>query len=145
MDLYIIQCLEAAGWYEGRKIDVSYMIEEIDNTGYKTVSPYVFNFLQQFGNLLIEFQTPDNRTSAVRINVEAVQELYVEESLKLSKFTNDEIIPIGYIHYEAAIILISSKSGNFYMLSDVGFFELGNTFIETLETVVYQKDLIRLQ
>lgn len=144
MNLYLKECLEEAGWYEGRKIEVGYMIEEISKIGYSTGGSYVNVFLQEFGNLLIEFNTPGKKTSNVKISSKAAQELYPEETSRLSDLANDQIIPVGYIQFETALLLISSQSGKFYMSTDGGFYKLGNDFMETLEIIVYQKDLIRI-
>jgi hypothetical protein len=144
MDLYLKKCLDNAGWYKNRKIEVEYMLGELLKMGYSITGFYVKNFLQEFGNLLIEFETPDKKISNVRINYEAAQELYPEETSKLSDFINDQIIPIGYIHFETALLLISDKTGKFYMSIDAGFYSLGNNFTETLESIIYKRNVMKI-
>lgn len=143
MNFYLKKCLEDAGWYEGRKIEVGYMIEEISQLGYSTSSVYLYGFLQEFGNLLVEFTTPDNKTSNVRLNIEAAHELDPQETSILTNIDNEIIIPVGYIHFETALLLLSDKSGTFFMSTDAGFYKLGIDFMETLKIIVYQNDLIK--
>jgi hypothetical protein len=145
MNVYLKKCLEEAGWSEDREIVIDYMIEEVAKIGYPTDSSYLCDFLQKFGNLLIEFETPDSRISCVRTGIESIHELYPDEASKLSGLVQKQIIPVGFIHYESALLLISCESGSFYMTTYKGFYKLGNDFIETLEMIVYEKDIIRIE
>jgi hypothetical protein len=55
-DLYLIRLLKEAGWFEGRKLDRSYIIKLIKEEGYDEL-PGVIDFLQEFINLKFIFRT----------------------------------------------------------------------------------------
>ncbi|MBI3235041.1 MAG: SUKH-3 domain-containing protein [Bacteroidetes bacterium] len=136
MNNYIKSMIENAGWYEGRSIDIDYMIEELEREGYKIKNNHVIQLLKEFWNLNIEFITPSGRNSNVRLNIEAALEVEKRDIDKISEILKEELIPVGFIHEDTAILLVSS-SGKFYMAANRTIFRIGKDFFEALDTVFF--------
>lgn len=135
--------MEESAWYAGRKIDISYMLEEAENFGKPIKGDNLKQFFLEFGNNEIEFTTPRNTFSNVRVNIDAIFDYTLEELHKIDSFLNDEIIPVGYIHYESGFLLMGEISG-FYMMNSDALYKIGNNFMEALETIVFEKDIQKL-
>lgn len=135
--------MEQSAWYTGRSIDISYILEEAENFGKPIKGDNLKRFLAEFGNNEIEFTTPGNTFSNIRVNIDAMFDFTLTELNKIGSALNDEVIPVGYVHYDAGILLMGEMSG-FYMINNDDLYKIGNDFIEALETIVFEKDLIRL-
>lgn len=135
--------LENSAWYAGRSIDINYMLEEAADLGKPISGDNIKRFLAEFSNNEIEFITPRDTISNVRLNIEAMFDFTLEELNQFDAWLKDELVPVGYIHYESAVILTGEVSG-FYMIGENAIYKIGNNFFEALETIVFEKDLIRL-
>lgn len=142
MDEKTKQIIEEAGWYEGRSIDIDYMLEELKNSGY-IVNPVIVGLLKEFWNLNLEFIAPDGRFNNIRLNVEAASYYSKKDLEKISAYLQEEIIPVGEIHEGAATLLVSA-SGKFYMISDNGFFKIGDNFPQALDVIINEKAILRI-
>ena len=78
----IISLIEDAGWYEGRSIDVEYIIKELSNEGYVINNKQIRDLLKEYWNLNIEFKTPDGYFGNIRLNTEVakdVDKIYIDK------------------------------------------------------------------
>lgn len=135
--------LSDAGWYEGREIEIEYMIDELKREGLTTPNTVIENLLREFWNIELNVKTPDERLTNIRLNTEVA--IGVENRV-LSFFEeciNEKLVPVGSINDESAVLFVS-YSGKFYMAANGVFFKIGENFFEALETIIYQKDIIRI-
>lgn len=140
----IRNAIEEAGWYEGRKIDISYMIDDYTRHGFNNLNELVQNFLSEYGNIRIEFKNDAGFWSDIRINPEIGMGLLESEHAgKLEKLIGEPVFPIGGIHTDLAGLLISF-SGNFYLLEDDGISFLGSDLLTTCECVFLRKPIVKL-
>ncbi|MDF3027594.1 MAG: immunity protein [Fluviicola sp.] len=136
--------LEQAGWYENRNIDISCMISEYEQLGFRIPNNFIQSFLMEYGNLRIEFRNDNESYSDIRINPDAGFQFIDSEYLAvLEKIVADNLLPIGSIHSDHLGLLVSFK-GKFYLLGDDGIYHLGDDFLNVCETVFLQKPLIKI-
>lgn len=143
MENYIKTILESSAWYEGRKIDISYMLEDCESEGKPIKGEKIKKFLEEFGNNEIEFKTLQGLLSNVRVNIEAIFDFELNDLFKIDDITQDEVIPVGFIHFESGFLLAGASS-RFYMTNHNNLYKIGDNFFDALETIVYEKDIIRL-
>lgn len=142
MENYIKEVLENAGWYYGRKIDVDYMIEELEREGFVIKNHRIIELFEEFWNLNIEYKTPDGSFSSIRLNTEVACGIEKKIVDQISNMINDELIPVGAMHEDTALLLISN-SGLFYLAADEKFYKIGDDFFEALSTIINQKDVTK--
>lgn len=136
--------LKQAGWYENRKIDISYMIQDYKRHGFKEPNKFIQDFLMEYGNIRLEFRTEQGFWYDIRINPDVgLKFLDSEDSIVLEQIVNDDLLPIGSINSDHGGFLVSF-SGNFYLLGDEGICYLGDYFLEVCETVFLQKPILKL-
>jgi hypothetical protein len=142
MDSYIKEVLENAGWYEGRRVDIDYMIEELQRGGFEIKNHNIIQLLKEFWNLNIEYQTPTGNLSNIRLNTEVVNG--VEKSVvdKISVLLHDELLPVGLIKEDSALLLVSNSEA-FYMAAENEIYRLGDNFFAALSTIIYEKEVVR--
>jgi SUKH-3 immunity protein len=143
MESHVKEIAENAGWYEGRKIDVEYMLEDLKERGFTITNPHIVELLKEFWNLNLEFLTPSGRSSNIRLNIDAATDFDRRDFVKLSEWLHDELIPVGSIHEECAILLLS-HSEKFYMMEDSKFYKIGDSLFEALSTIINEKDVLRI-
>ena len=111
------QQLRKAGWYEGRKIDVTKYEEKLRAEGYELFLA-ARKFLEEFGDLKIQdkFEAP-NLKKGYCINESSIELPYccgcpqVEEKVK--RLTGQRILMVGAIDY-CEIYIYISEDGKFY-------------------------------
>lgn len=140
----IRKSIEEAGWYESRKIDISYMIQDFLRHGFQEPNKLVQNFLAEYGNIRIEFRTNEGFCYDICINPNVgLQFLESEDSLILEKIAGDSLLPIGSVNSDHGGLLISF-SGSFYLLPDKGLYYLGSDLLTTCESIFFRRPLIKL-
>lgn len=140
----IKKCIEEAGWYPGRKIDISYMNDQYVRLGFKEPNKLIQDFLMEYGNIRIEFRTNEGYFYDVRINTDVgLNYLDVYHLPMLEQIVNDNLLPIGSINSDHGGFLVSF-SGKFYLLGDEGIYHLGDHFLEVCETVFLQQPILKV-
>lgn len=145
MDNQIKGVLEAAGWYPGRSIDIDYMLDDIKRLGYGIPGESVMDLFREFWNLELIFTMPNGEWGSVRLNID-VAEYYSDYMVKniLAATSEEKIFPVGTINDGTADLVVSDK-GKFYMAHGSGLFLIGNDFMHALESIIYQKDILRIK
>lgn len=145
MDNQIKGVLEAAGWYPGRSIDIDYMLDDIKRLGYGIPGESVMDLFREFWNLELIFTMPNGEWGSVRLNID-VAEYYSDYMAKdiLAVTSEEKIFPVGTINEGTADLIVSDKS-KFYMAHESGIFLVGNDFMDALDSIIYQKDILRIR
>jgi hypothetical protein len=140
----INECIEQAGWYENRRIDISYMIQDYIRHGFKEPNKLIQAFLMEYGNIKIEFRTDEGNWYDIRINPDVgFNFLESDDLVILEQIVDDHLLPIGSINSDHGGFLISF-GGKFYLLGDEGIYHLGDNFLEVCETVFLQKPILKV-
>lgn len=140
----IKEFIEEAGWYENRKIDISYMIDDYIQHGFKEPNFCIQDFLIEYGNIKIEYKTKEEFWFDVTINPDVgLKFLDSEDSPLLEQIVGDKLLPIGSINSDNNGLLLSF-SGKFHLLNDDGIYYLGDNFLEVCETIFLQKSILKL-
>jgi hypothetical protein len=138
----IINLLEDAGWYQGRSIDIEYIISELSMEGYVINNQKIKDLLKEYWNINIEFKTPDGYLSNIRLNTEVAKDVDKISIDKISQAIHDNLLPVGTINEDSALLLLSD-SGKFYMITDNDVFKIRDNFFDTLKAIIYQDNITR--
>ncbi len=139
MNNQIREILEESGWYPGRKIEIDYMIEDLNKRGYNLPNQLIASLLTEFWNIELEFKTPDGQFSNIKLNIDYGLGVDKKAIKKCELLIQDKIIAVGCVHFYSGLLLVS-YSGVFFIADDDAIFEIGRNFFEALETIVYQKE-----
>lgn len=139
----IKEILSEAGWYEGREIDIEYMIDELKREGLTIPNILIEELLKEFWNLELNFMTPDERYGRIRLNTGVALGVESKVLIFFEEYINEKLVPVGSIDDESAILFVS-YSGKFYMAANGVFFLIGNDFFKGMEAIIYQKNIIRI-
>jgi hypothetical protein len=136
--------LDAAGWYENRSRNMDYELELLHRHGFASPNERIIELLKEFGNLRIEFTRLDGVFSDIRLNVEVAVGSYDDEANRIyERIVKETLIPVGVMHFEAALILVSLDF-NFYMIYDGEIYKVaGASFENFLDTVINKNDIYR--
>jgi len=135
--------LEECGWYEGRQIEIDYLIQDIKNNDLALPNVVIENFLKEFGNLEIAVPTQNQIISIRTILDEIVPYIEGDQLKMLSVLANENIVPIAVLN-EGAAYLFLSYSGKFFMLYETKFYFLGDNFFDVIDGIAKQKELLLL-
>lgn len=130
--------LKQAGWYEGRKIDVTETKLHCESMGYE-VFPAVVKFLEEFGDLKIVIPKPNNLGEKEERHSTFTKRIignYFTHSgcIELEKYANEGLVVVGQACRENLLVYVS-ESGKVYC--DTGW--LGDTAIEAFESLISEK------
>ena len=109
--------LEAAGWYEGRKIDTSIIEKHYQEYGFQ-LFPEVLKFLEEFGMLNIVIERP-NKLGEKEERHHTNPLMVVGAYFKHGKFKVEEdyagerLVPVGKVSNENLLLFVS-ESGKVY-------------------------------
>ena len=131
-----LKYLREAGWYEGRKIDITEIVKYLEGYGYEVFEP-VKSFLEEFGMLTIRI--PDDcEFSNYKYNehhtnvMEAVNRPYLYMGYEqIEKYAGERLIPVGMV-YNENLWLYVSESGR--LCCDTVMF--GNNFMEGWDCLI---------
>ncbi len=130
--------LMQSGWYSGRKIDISNMLNWLKQEGY-TPCKKVIDFLEEFGLLKISFI--DSRflpesTYICTINIDPT-DTGVFKSLidDYSRHCNTIMIPVA-AHPSDCMTICLAENGMFYGGNDDWLITLGDDFREVLFKII---------
>jgi hypothetical protein len=110
--------LEEAGWYEGRKIDISEHIKFLEDMGYE-VFDALKNWLKEFGDLRVvlknepfdEEEEDENLTEHSTCIRNIIQRY--KENINQDDKAGEKTIPVADIENRGVLVYIS-ESGKFY-------------------------------
>ncbi|WP_285399412.1 SUKH-3 domain-containing protein [Lysinibacillus sp. fls2-241-R2A-57] len=142
MEEKVLALLQKAGWFKGRKVDISKYIASLINGEY-----IIFNraadFLKEYGDLIIQFENPKRSDSyfTLTINpIEAASSIFREVSKSYEKYCAESFVIIGEIPTMEMTWYISS-SGKFYGGYDDSLISLGDDFYHALYNIVSGAEL----
>ena len=136
--------LENAGWYPGRKIDISYMLESLRREGFHLPNATVKEVLEEFGNIKLLFNKPDGTASSFQINIDvAIRNLSSEIVSCYELIVHEKLVPCGVLEFGSALFLMS-YSGKGFMAYEEQFYQIGNSFVESLSAIVFQRDILSM-
>lgn len=112
------QQLQKAGWYEGRKIDVSHYEKKFTELGYEFF-PAAYNFFEEFGDLYIKDKYWSiSVKNTVTVNESTTELMYLDEYTfsdcdTFIENVGQKVVPAAIIDYMNIEIFIS-EDGKFY-------------------------------
>lgn len=134
------EILIKAGWYSGRKIDISNCLEYYQKRNLH-INDTIEKFLEEFTGLKIVYPRyrDANFVDEFEINYEAAM-YYPEDTREYFKLrTGEDLVPIGYIagrHMTAFM----SDTGKIYETDGDFLAKLGDDYISAFETLCHRKD-----
>ncbi|MBJ8107370.1 MULTISPECIES: SUKH-3 domain-containing protein [Bacillus cereus group] len=134
-----IEELKKAGWYEGRKIDISENVKFLEERGFE-VFESAKKFMEEFGELRINVENiwPDGLVISKHTTcIKEVIGVLDSSCFGLENFIDDKVIPIGSL-YNFEIDLYISESGR--MFKSIGW--VGDNVLEALENVILEKETV---
>ncbi|MDI6533840.1 SUKH-3 domain-containing protein (plasmid) [Bacillus mycoides] len=134
-----IEELKKAGWYEGRKIDISENVKFLEERGFE-VFESAKKFMEEFGELRINVEKiwPDGLFISKHTTcIKEVIGVLDSSCFGLENFIDDKVIPIGSL-YNFEIDLYISESGR--MFKSIGW--VGDNVLEALENVILEKETV---
>jgi hypothetical protein len=144
MNEKVKEILEDAGWYNGRQIEIDYLIEEIKGNDLTIPNEAIENFLKEFGNLEFNFVLLTGEPGNIKLVIDEVAP-YIEPRnlIQWQNLAKENIVPVGTMFNDDAYLFIS-YSGKFYMANGNKFFLIGDDFFDCIDKVINQKNIIRI-
>ncbi|MGE7875605.1 SUKH-3 domain-containing protein [Bacillus paramycoides] len=136
-----IEELKKAGWYEGRKIDISENVKFLEERGFE-VFESAKKFMEEFGELQFNVESiwPDGVTKEISEHTTCIKEvigMLNSSFFGLEDYIDEKVIPIGSL-YDFEINLYISESGR--MFKSIGW--VGDNVLEALENVILEKETV---
>ncbi|MGE7875606.1 MULTISPECIES: SUKH-3 domain-containing protein [Bacillus cereus group] len=133
-----IEELKKAGWYEGRKIDISENVKFLEERGFE-VFESAKKFMEEFGELQFNVESiwPDGVTKEISEHTTCIKEVIgvLDSScFGLDDFIDDKVIPIGSL-YDFGLNLYISESGRIF--ESTGW--AGENALEALDNIFREK------
>ncbi|MGG0454553.1 SUKH-3 domain-containing protein [Bacillus mycoides] len=131
-----IEELKKAGWYEGRKIDISENVRFLEERGFE-VFESAKKFMEEFGELRINVEKiwPDGLVISKHTTcIKEVIGVLDSSCFGLENFIDDKVIPIGSL-YNFEIDLYISESGRIF--ESTGW--AGENALEALDNIFREK------
>ncbi|MED1093670.1 SUKH-3 domain-containing protein [Bacillus paramycoides] len=135
-----IEELKKAGWYEGRKIDISENVKFLEERGFE-VFESAKKFMEEFGELRINVEKiRSDGSKKISKHTTCIKEVIgVLDSLcfDLENFIDDKVIPVGSL-YNFEIDLYISESGRIF--ESIGW--TGENALEALDNIILEKGTV---
>ncbi|WP_329767620.1 SUKH-3 domain-containing protein [Bacillus nitratireducens] len=134
-----IEELKKAGWYEGRKIDISENVKFLEERGFE-IFESAKKFMEEFGELRINVEKiwPDGLVISKHTTcIKEVIGVLDSSCFGLEKFIDDKVIPIGSL-YNFEIDLYISESGRIF--ESTGW--AGENALEALDNIFREKGTV---
>ena len=134
-----IEVLKEAGWYEGRKIDISENVKFLEERGFE-VFESAKRFMEEFGELNIEvekggFRSDGSKQIAKHTTcIKKVIGIGSSRHFGLSDYIDYEVIPIGALD-NLGVILYISETGKIF--TSIGW--EGDTIWEAWDNIILEK------
>lgn len=111
MEETTIKYLREAGWYEGRKVDITDMVKLLEEDGY-VVFDAAKHFLEEFGDLEIEIGEEFRGRIRMREHSTVIDEDFIDMGGSIP--LKEEYVPVAIV-YEGEMSVWISESGKFYL------------------------------
>ncbi|MFI8708219.1 SUKH-3 domain-containing protein [Bacillus sp. NPDC077411] len=135
-----IEELKKAGWYEGRKIDISETVKFLEERGFE-VFESAKKFMEEFGELRINVEKiRSDGSKKISKHTTCIKEIIGvlnSSFFGLEDYIDEKVIPIGSL-YNFEINLYISESGR--MFKSIGW--VGDNVLEALENVILEKETV---
>ncbi|PEQ29248.1 hypothetical protein CN467_28760 [Bacillus cereus] len=134
-----IEELKKAGWYEGRKIDISENVKFLEERGFE-IFESAKKFMEEFGELRINVEKiwPDGLVISKHTTcIKEVIGVLDSSCFGLENFIDDKVIPIGSL-YNFEIDLYISESGRIF--ESTGW--AGENALEALDNIFREKGTV---
>ena len=135
--------LTNAGWFEGRKIDVTKHIKVLKEEGYN-INDMIIKFVEEYGELNVKYLDPEHnyREDDFYINpIKAVRGEMLEDVEWYEDYADGKLTVVGK-HHNNEFSLLLSENGIMYIAMDEYFIRLGTNieegFIALCEAKGYQ-------
>ncbi|MEK0224260.1 SUKH-3 domain-containing protein [Bacillus proteolyticus] len=132
-----IEELKKAGWYEGRKIDISETVKFLEERGFE-VFESAKRFMEEFGELRINVEKiRSNGSKTISEHTTCIKEVIgvLDSSFfGLEDYIDEKVIPIGSL-YDFEINLYISESGRIFEAT--GW--TGDTVLEAFDNIILEK------
>ena len=139
----IHKLLEEAGWYEGRRIDISYMIEDLKARELTGPNPLINKLWEEYWNIKIEFITPTGMSGDITLNYENALGISNRLLQQYETLLGDNLVPSGSINEDSGALFVS-YSGKFYLAANQNLYQIGIDFFNALDVIINEKDVLRL-
>ncbi|PQZ49972.1 hypothetical protein CQZ94_26140 [Bacillus sp. MYb209] len=135
-----IEELKKAGWYEGRKIDISENVKFLEERGFE-VFESAKKFMEEFGELRINVEKiRSDGSKKISKHTTCIKEVIgVLDSLcfGLENFIDDKVIPVGSL-YNFEIDVYISESGRIF--ESIGW--TGENALDALDNIILEKGTV---
>ncbi|EEM08267.1 hypothetical protein bmyco0003_49790 [Bacillus pseudomycoides] len=135
-----IEELKKAGWYEGRKIDISENVKFLEERGFE-VFESAKKFMEEFGELRINVEKiRSNGSKTLSEHTTCIKEVIgvLDSScFGLDDFIDDKVIPIGSL-YDFGLNLYISESGRIF--ESTGW--VGDNALEAFDNIILGKGTV---
>ncbi|SFK07479.1 MULTISPECIES: SUKH-3 domain-containing protein [unclassified Bacillus (in: firmicutes)] len=135
-----IEELKKAGWYEGRKIDISKNVKFLEERGFE-VFESAKKFMEEFGELQINVEKIwSDGSKAISEHTTCIKEVIgmLDSSFfSLEDFIDDKVIPVGAL-YDLEIDLYISESERLF--KSTGW--VGDNALEALDNIILEKGTV---
>lgn len=135
----VLVLLQKAGWFKGRKVDISKYVSALINEEY-IVFKRAFDFLEEYGDLVIQFERSDSYVALTINPIDAVSSIFREVSENYERYCGESFVIIGDIPKMEMTWYIST-SGKFYGGYDDFLICLGDDFYHALYNIVSGAEL----
>ncbi|WP_242218086.1 SUKH-3 domain-containing protein [Bacillus cereus group sp. BfR-BA-01380] len=136
-----IEELKKAGWYEGRKIDISENIKFLEERGFE-VFESAKKFMEEFGELQFNVESiwPDGVTKDISEHTTCIKEVIGvlnSSFFGLEDYIDEKVIPIGSLS-DFGLNLYISESGRIF--EAMGW--AGDTALEAFDNIILEKGTV---
>lgn len=135
-----IEVLKNAGWYEGRKIDISENVKFLEERGFEVLES-AKRFMEEFGELKINVEDIDeDGTTDISEHTTCIKEtvgLGNSFNFGLEDYVDEKVMLIGSL-YDFNIYLYISESGRIF--DSIGW--VGNSVWEAFDNIINEKGAI---
>ncbi|WP_242218069.1 SUKH-3 domain-containing protein [Bacillus cereus group sp. BfR-BA-01380] len=135
-----IEELKKAGWYEGRKIDISENVKFLEERGFE-VFESAKKFMEEFGELRINVEKIwSDGSKAISEHTTCIKEVIgvLDSScFGLEDYIDDKVIPVGSL-YDFGVNLYISESGRIF--KSTGW--AGDNALEALDHIILEKGTV---
>ena len=141
----IISELKKAGWNPQRKIEITKIIEYLNEEGYK-LNEYAKDVIAQFGFLEMEHPSyrVENSTEKLHFNpIRACDHIYRERVEEYEYKIGESLVVIGEAYDEHLILMISDR-GHVYGGYDGYLTILGDSIDSALEAIFLSKETVEI-
>ncbi|WP_252243957.1 MULTISPECIES: SUKH-3 domain-containing protein [unclassified Clostridium] len=135
-----IEVLKNAGWYEGRKIDISENIKFLEERGFEVLES-AMKFMEEFGELKINVgkirRDGSKKISKHSTCIKETVGVLDNSCFGLSKYVDEKVTLIGEL-YSSEIRLFISESGRVF--DSIGW--VGDSVWEAFDNIINEKGTI---